>query len=95
MKQKKEVSEIIHVIAMIAGDERLLREFLIDLLTPAECRDIALRWQIVKMLHQGIQQREIAKNLGVSVATVSRGARALLNPKGGFNHIFSLLDKSN
>ncbi len=97
LRHKKGYEEELNVLLAEIGalDRKLLRNFLVDLLTPAEYRELALRWQIVKLLHQGISQRRIARNLGVSVATVSRGARALLNPKGGFNHTFLLLDKSN
>lgn len=65
-------------------DKKLMREFLFDLLSPAEYRELAARWQIVKLLDQKISHREIASKLKVSVATVSRGARELQNKKGGF-----------
>ena len=61
-----------------------MREFLFDLLSPAEYRELAVRWQIIKLLEKKIAHREIAKKLKVSVATVSRGVRELTNKKGGF-----------
>jgi TrpR family transcriptional regulator, trp operon repressor len=89
-KQIKHTQELVTVLAKIgASDKKLLERFLIDLLTPAEYREIGLRWQIVKMLHKGIPQRQIAEKLGVSVATVSRGSRELLDPKGGFSQILA------
>jgi Trp operon repressor len=48
---------------------------------------LAVRWQIVRQLQKHVPQRKIAKNLRVSVATVSRGSRELLNKKGGFAKI--------
>ncbi|EXJ11001.1 Trp operon repressor [Nitrincola nitratireducens] len=48
-----------------------------SLLTPAELNEIPKRLQILKMLQAGIPQRKIAEQLGVGIATVSRGARAL------------------
>lgn len=93
-QEKKYVQELIAVLAKIgASDKKLLEEFLIDLLTPAEYREIGLRWQIVKMLHKGMPQRQIAEKLGVSVATVGRGSRELLDPKGGFSKVLLLLKK--
>lgn len=81
----KHTEELITVLAKIAeSDKKLFEAFLIDLLTPAEYREVALRWQIVKLLHKGMPQRQIAEELGVSVATVSRGSRELLDLRGGF-----------
>lgn len=48
-----------------------------SLLTPAEYVEISKRLQIFKMLRAGVAQRKIAETLGVGIATVSRGARAL------------------
>ena len=47
------------------------------LLTPAELSEITNRLQIFKLLETGESQRRIAEKLGVGIATVSRGARAL------------------
>lgn len=86
--------ELIAILAKIgASDKKLLEAFLIDLLTPAEYREVALRWQIVKMLYKGMPQRQIAEKLGVSVATVGRGSRELLDPKGGFAKVLLMLKK--
>jgi TrpR family trp operon transcriptional repressor len=48
-----------------------------DLLTPAEYAEIIKRLQILRMLEAGVPQRKIAEELGVGIATVTRGARAL------------------
>ena len=55
-----------------------------DLLTPNETEALGERWQIVKRLRAGATQREVAAELGVSVTTVSRGARQLKYGTGGF-----------
>ncbi|PIR86750.1 MAG: transcriptional regulator [Candidatus Harrisonbacteria bacterium CG10_big_fil_rev_8_21_14_0_10_49_15] len=82
--------ELLQLIATAAKDKRLLDDLLQDLLTPAEYREMANRWQIVKRLEQGMNQREIAGELHVGLATVVRGARALLRSRGGFR---KLLDR--
>lgn len=48
-----------------------------DILTPAEMLDIHQRLNIVESLSRGVSQREVAKELGVSVAKVNRGSRIL------------------
>ncbi len=51
-----------------------------SLLTPAELSEITKRLQIFRMLEAGVPQRKIAEQLGVGIATVSRGSRALKQP---------------
>ncbi|MEJ2416384.1 MAG: Trp family transcriptional regulator [Exilibacterium sp.] len=48
-----------------------------SLLTPAEYSEISKRLQIFKLLRAGVPHRKIAETLGVGIATVSRGSRAL------------------
>ncbi len=55
------------------GMELILR----DLLTNTEIDEISKRLQIFKLLKTGMPQRQIAESLGVGIATVTRGSRAL------------------
>ncbi|MDR1899755.1 MAG: trp operon repressor [Treponema sp.] len=71
------------------GDRELIRSFLYCLLTPAEVADIATRWALVKDLERGIPQREIAKNLGISLCKITRGSRELKKPDSAFQRILS------
>ncbi|PTY37920.1 transcriptional regulator [Saccharospirillum sp. MSK14-1] len=64
-----------HLLAI--DDAQSLDAALDSLLTPAEYIEISKRLQIFKMLRAGVPQRKIAETLGVGIATVSRGARAL------------------
>lgn len=64
-----------HLLEMRERDS--LEQALRDLLTPAELTEVCNRLQILRMLEAGVPQREIAKQLGVGIATVTRGARAL------------------
>ncbi len=56
-----------------------LDQALSDLLTPTEMSEISKRLQILRLLEAGLPQREIAEILGVGIATVTRGSRALKN----------------
>jgi len=62
-----------------------LETFLKAILTPKELEEIPTRLQIVKMLKQGLPQREIAEKLGVGIATVTRGSKEL--QKGSFGEV--------
>ncbi len=54
-----------------------MEEALQGLLTPSELVEISKRLQIFKRLKAGVPQRQIAEQLGVGIATVTRGSRAL------------------
>ena len=47
------------------------------LLTDKEQQEIANRIRIFDLLERGVTQREISEQLGVGIATVSRGAKAM------------------
>lgn len=77
--------ELIEILVKLGSEKGALSDFLADILTPAELREIATRWQIIKKLKTGEGQRDIAQDLGIGVSTVTRGSRMLLNPQGGFS----------
>ena len=66
------------------------------LLTPSEYEELAKRWQIVKKLIEGVTQREIKKELNVSIATVTRGSREIQYGNGVFKKFYKrLCDKKS
>ena len=68
-------------------DSALIEEFLRCLLTPAKIADIAGRWALVKALRDKTSQREIAKDLGVSLCKITRGSRELKKRDSAFARI--------
>ena len=68
-------------------DSALIEEFLQCLLTPAEIADIAGRWALVKALRDKKSQREIAKDLGVSLCKITRGSRELKKDNSAFARV--------
>lgn len=70
------MNEIIDVFAEIA-DRRTMKRLFAEIFTPAEVKDVALRWRLMTMLHEGIPQREIAHRLGISLCKITRGSRVL------------------
>ncbi|WP_191602026.1 Trp family transcriptional regulator [Marinomonas algicola] len=62
---------------LAARDEGQMQKLLQGLLTPNEVSEMRKRLQIFTLLKEGVSQREISKQLGVGIATVTRGSRAL------------------
>jgi TrpR family trp operon transcriptional repressor len=85
------LSELAHTLAN-TQDPALIESFLSGLLTPSEAADIAARWALVKALRDKVPQREIAKNLGVSLCKITRGSRELKKPHSAFKQILSIND---
>lgn len=56
-------------------DER--NRFFEEMFTPAELEDISLRWKLLKDLHKGMTQRNIAKKYGISLCKITRGSKIL------------------
>jgi len=54
-----------------------IEEFLSSILTPAELETLASRWELVKLLDQGVSQRNIAKQLHLSLCKITRGSKEL------------------
>lgn len=64
-----------------------------DILTPQELDSLAERWQLIQSLHSGKPQREISKDLGISISKITRGSRMLQYGSGGFQHFLKKLQK--
>lgn len=84
------IRELAIAISRIS-DSAVAEQFLQNILTPKELEEIALRLQIFKMLKKGVPQRAIAKKLGVSIGTISRGSRELQYGPRGIHEILSTL----
>ncbi len=77
MDSIKEISNLISKI----GSENEVYEFISELLTESEISTLSKRWRILKMLSEGRTQRDIAKELNVSLCKVTRGSRILKDEK--------------
>lgn len=60
------------------------RAFFRDLCTPAELQALTDRWTVVGLLKTGLPYREISKQTGVSLTTIGRVARCLMDGDGGY-----------
>ena len=62
--------------------EQEICDFFVDLLTPSEIETLSKRWRLLQMLSQGKSQRDIAKELGISLCKITRGAKILKKDDG-------------
>ena len=73
---KLSLADICSVLCGISDPDQM-QEFLTEMLTPSECRDLALRWELMRRLKKGAPQRQIAAELGISLCKITRGAKIL------------------
>jgi len=82
-------------ISKVLADEtdvKIIEAFFNSLLTKKEVADISARWELVKLLDQGMSQRNIAKKLGLSLCKITRGSRELKRKNSPFKY---LIDKQD
>lgn len=68
-------------------------DFFEDLCTMAEMQSMGQRFKVAKMLKEGSKYSEIAKELDVSTATISRVNRALNYGSDGYEKVLKRLLK--
>ena len=67
--------------ALSKMDKNEITEFFKEILTLSEINTLSKRWRILKMLASGnYTQRDVAKDLSVSLCKVTRGAKILKTP---------------
>jgi len=71
-------------------DPVLVESVLTALLTPAEAKDLSARWELVKRLDQGETQRQIAKEMRLSLCKITRGSRELKKPQSALKALVEL-----
>jgi TrpR family transcriptional regulator, trp operon repressor len=91
---KAPIREIAGIFAR-SRDEAFIADFLRQILTADESKAVALRWSLVRMLHEGVPQREIARRLGVSLCKITRGSRELKRKDGAFSRILRAEEKTH
>ena len=71
-------------------DSTLVEAVLSALLTPSEAHDLSARWELVKRLDLGETQRQIARELGLSLCKITRGSRELKKPDSALRTLLKL-----
>jgi TrpR family trp operon transcriptional repressor len=80
------IQEIAGILAKI-DDRKLIRDFLVCILTPHELQEVDGRWELVKKLTSGLSQRRIAEELHMSLCKITRGSRELKKRDSAFRRI--------
>ena len=70
-----------------------VRQFLLDLCTPAELEAMVDRWWVANLLTEGLSYRDISEITGVSVTTVGRVARFMSQGEGGYRIALERMQK--
>lgn len=86
----KEDEELADVFCRI-HERKQMHAFFEEIFTPAERKDLLLRWKLMKMLRNGMTQRKIVSELGISLCKITRGAKIIHNQKSVTNHILNQL----
>ena len=73
---KNELLEFVELIKKISSNDDLIGLFS-EIFTPTELSTLTKRWLILKMLKDGVTQREISSKLNVSLCKVTRGSKIL------------------
>lgn len=71
-----------------AHDRGELKVLLEGLLTPHELDEAMTRWQLLAMLEKGMTQRDISRQLSVSLGKIARGSRLLKYGPPEFQQLF-------
>lgn len=80
----KAAAESLYAAFLTLENPTEVRQFLLDLCTPAELEAIVDRWWTASLLNEGRSYREISDITGVSVTTIGRVARYLNMGEGGY-----------
>lgn len=72
------------------ADSDLIYSFLECLLTKNELSEVSSRWALVKMLDEGMSQRNIASELGLSLCKITRGSKELQKEDSAFKKMIDM-----
>ncbi len=83
------IDEIALVLAN-AEDQSQIAEFLRSILTENEVKEVSSRWELVKLLNDGMSQRKISEKLGLSLCKITRGSKELKKNPSFFKQMIEM-----
>ena len=95
LSRQQELAAEDELFSALLGLENVaeLRAFFEDLCTPAERQAMKDRWSVVELLAEDLTYRAIHDQTGVSVTTIGRVARCLMDGAGGYRLALERLRK--
>ena len=78
-----EISELLETVLGLKNQDEAER-FFRDLCTLTELEAMANRWQVVKLVDQGLPYHEVSRRTGASTTTVTRVAHWLRHGEDGY-----------
>lgn len=82
------LTEICNSVSRLSNIEEV-EAFFREILSEKELEALQLRWELMKRLKKGESQRNIAKELHISLCKITRGAKILKQPNGIIRRILS------
>ena len=90
--QTPEITDLCEAIASLRSPEEV-GVYLRDLCTLSELEAMAHRWQVVRLLEEGLPYLEISKRTHASTTTVTRVAFWLRHGEGGYRLVLNRLKR--
>lgn len=87
----EDLNELVKIFTQ-TKDQKAMQKLFEELFTQREKYDFALRWRLMKELHQGKTQRDIASELGISLCKITRGSKILKQDDSQFGKILKERD---
>ena len=91
LRDNGNLRELFEVIALLHEGEECAK-FFRDLCTIGELEAMAERWEVAKLIEEGMPYRRINEATGASTTTITRIAHWLKHGEGGYKLMFSRLD---
>jgi TrpR-related protein YerC/YecD len=88
---RKEKSDLLYKAIMTLKTEEECYRFFQDLCTISELRSMEQRFEVAKLLSEGMIYTDILDKTGASSATISRVNRSLLGGTGGYENVLERL----
>lgn len=85
-----EIDDLLKVFSSIDSKDRMF-EFMLDLMTEKQMLDFARRFEVAKMLEQGISYSRIEKKTGMSSTTIAKISKALNSENLGFKNALNIV----
>jgi len=90
--QTQETTDLFEAIASLRSADEVGR-FLRDLCTLSELEAMAHRWQVVRLLEEGLPYLEVSKRTHASTTTVTRVAFWLRHGEGGYRLVLDRMKR--